>query len=186
MHRKVVALVAIVGTAVLAIHQPVRIAQAKIFGRNLSEAETAIATDVFDESAWKRVYPRPRQIISLVDLLRHDRKSIFSTKWPHLLGKELNTSFKENESRNCLGNFDALYAVPERERPGYRATGWAWDQSNGPQPRYVVLVADDGVIVGLARTGFIREGVKVVYPSVTWIDLMANVPMLRSSPTHEP
>jgi hypothetical protein len=39
-------------------------------------------------------------------------------------------------------------------RPGWRATGWAWDNHAGRSPRYIVLADDSGLIAGVALAGF--------------------------------
>jgi hypothetical protein len=53
-------------------------------------------------------------------------------------------------------------------RPGWRLTGWAWDNKARRSPRYIVLADDSGLVAGVALSGFpLPPGFAALSPRLT-------------------
>jgi len=81
-----------------------------------------------------------------------------------LIGRPFAAAFAATP--DCLGNVDEVINRYGGERPGAKVQGWAWDaRSKAPFGR-IVVVADDGVIVGAGESGLERADVPTARPEV--------------------
>jgi hypothetical protein len=117
--------------------------------------EIAVADNVVDPEAWLWLYHTPRIAMDAVDYLRDNRLTVFTEEWSHWPGIPLNRRFSIDRTPGaCQGEFEEVMPVSSPLKPGWRATGWAWDNKAGQSPRYVVLADDAGLVAGVALTGF--------------------------------
>jgi hypothetical protein len=94
-------------------------------------------------------------MIKVIDYLKNNNLSIFSEEWSHWPGIPLNGRFRIDPTPNaCRGEFEHAIPVASPMKPGWRATGWAWDNRVGRSPRYVLFADNAGLIAGVALAGF--------------------------------
>jgi hypothetical protein len=139
----------------VAIHQST-VSTAIHYRANMERlAETAIVDDVTDPEAWLLVYEAPHLALGAIDYFRRDHVTIFTEEWTHWPGSPLNRRFTIDRTPDaCQGQFEPVTAVSSPLRPGWRTTGWAWDNKGARSPRYIVLADNAGLVAGVALTGF--------------------------------
>jgi hypothetical protein len=133
-------------------------AWAKEAKRAREESGLALVVGIQNEQYLKELHPRKtKEVISMVPLLREKRLSMFNREWAHYVGKNMSSLFIAAESNVCVGQFRATRRLRGEEgsaQSGVRAFGWAWDmQAEKPCP-LVLIVDNDGVVRGIARTGY--------------------------------
>ena len=117
--------------------------------------EVALVDNVTDTTAWTPLYHTPRIVMDAVDYMRNHHLSIFIAEWTHWPGIPLNRRFFIDRNPDaCQGRFEEAVMVASPVKPGWRATGWAWDVKAGRPPHYVILADDAGQVAGVALTGF--------------------------------
>jgi hypothetical protein len=115
----------------------------------------AVVDNVTDPEAWLWLYHTPSIAMDAIDYMRLNHLTVFSEEWTHWPHIPLNRRFSiDRTSGACEGDLEKVMPVPSLLRPGWRATGWAWDNKAGKSPRYIVLADDTGLIRGVALTGF--------------------------------
>ena len=139
--------------------QPAKIAYAEGYQQYLSEAEIAIADNVFDEQAWKRVNHEMTSLLSTSDFLRSENLSVFHKPWRFWIGDPLNRHLLITAPNECVGFIDLVNPVPTRDRPGYKLEGWGWANKNQNAPHNLVLTDENGNVIGGAISGFPRTDV---------------------------
>ena len=149
----------------IAIHQRAMLIalHERVYMEHLGEA--AVVDNVTDPEAWYWLYHTPRIALDAIDYLKKERLTIFTEEWSHWPGIPLNRRFTIDRTPGaCQGVFEEALPVPSPLRPGWRTTGWAWDNHAGESPRYIVLADDAGLIAGIALAGFPSER----YVASTW------------------
>lgn len=127
---------------------------------------------------WRHLYSdcEPSRVVALgnaVDYLRDHRLTVFSEEWTRWVGVPLNSRFAVDRTPGrCQGEFEQTREMVLPVRPGWQASGWAWDNQAGRAPRYVVLGDDRGLVSGIALTGFPPSAVLAAlsprYATATW------------------
>ena len=141
--------------------QPAKISYAHSYARYLGEAEIAIANNVFDEQAWKRVNHEMTSLLSTADFLRSKNISVFQQPWRPWLGGRLDSYVSLSASDRCAGSIDLINPITARDRPGYRIEGWVWARRERTAPRDLVFTDNTGRVVGGALSGFPRADIAV-------------------------
>jgi hypothetical protein len=125
---------------------------------NVHQSEVAIGDDVTD--SWEALYyihdsASLMLIANLVDYMRNHGLTVFSEEWTHWPGMRLSGRFSiEPVIAACQGQFEMATPVISPLKPGWRMSGWAWDNRAGRAPRYILLVDGSGSVSGVALTGF--------------------------------
>ncbi|MDB5477172.1 MAG: hypothetical protein JWP49_2683 [Phenylobacterium sp.] len=95
-------------------------------------------------------------------------------KWAKsLMGQKINEAFPV-QTTACVGNTDVVtMRYQGAVAPGTRIEGWGWDPAAKAAVQHILLVADDGQIVGAGETGLPRPDVtaarkEVTSPTVGW------------------
>ena len=117
--------------------------------------EVAIVDSVTDPDAWHWVYHTPSITGDAINYLRENSLTVFTEEWTHWPGIPLARRFSIDHNPDaCQGQFDPSFPIPSPLKPGWRLTGWAWDNKAGRSPRYIVFGDDSGLVAGVALTGF--------------------------------
>jgi hypothetical protein len=89
-------------------------------------------------------------------------------KWAKsLMGQKLDDTYP-NQAASCLGNTDLVgMRYQGAVAPGSRVEGWAWDPAAKKPVEHIILVADNGQIVGAGETGLPRPDVAAARKEVT-------------------
>jgi hypothetical protein len=141
--------------------------------------ETAIVDQVADPVPWSQLYykPEPAGIERIdqtaIEYLRTHRLSLFTEEWTRWPGTPLNQRFSIDPAPGaCEGIFAQVASIQTSWRPGWRVAGWAWDKKAGHAPRYVILADRQGIVAGVALTGFIPPPELAIYSprykTATW------------------
>ena len=140
----------------VAIHQRTVSNIVRIWADAVRLGEVAIVDNVTDPQAWLGLGHNPHAAtMDTLNYLKINDLMIFTEEWTHWPGIPLNRRFSIDRTPGaCQGEFEQAVQVTAPLRPGWRATGWAWDNKAGQSPRYVILADNDGVVAGVALTGF--------------------------------
>ena len=90
-----------------------------------------------------------------------------------MMGQKLDDTYP-NHAGACIGNTDIVaMRYQGAAAPGTRIEGWGWDPVAKKPIEHVILVADNGQIVGAGETGLLRPDVaaarkEVTSPSAGW------------------
>ena len=163
----------------VAVHQRTMLNVVRGWAETNRLGETAVVDNVTDPEPWRNINylsdykPRMIMVMDTIDYLRNNNLTIFTEEWTHWPGIPLNHRFSIDHTPDaCQGQFEQAMPVPSRLKPGWRATGWAWDKKAGRPPRYVVLADDGGLVAGVALAGFSRPpGLAALsqrYTASTW------------------
>ncbi len=116
--------------------------------------EIGIVDNVIDPDPWRIIYHTPAVTLNVIDYLKRNNLSIYTEEWTHWPGIQLSSRFSiDGDSHACQGEF-AFAAAVQSIKPGWRATGWAWDNKAERAPLYIVLADDKGNISGIGLSGF--------------------------------
>jgi len=117
--------------------------------------ETAVIDNVTDPDPWRILFHTPRMTLDAIDYLKSNNLAIFTEEWTHWPGMPLSRRFSIDPSADaCQGHFEPATAIPSPLKPGWRVTGWAWDNKGKRAPDYVVLADDSGMVAGVALADF--------------------------------
>lgn len=153
----------------IAIHQRAKLTEVREWAAGVRQGETAVVAGVLDPGAWAYAYHTPPLAIPSVDYLKEQRLSIFTEEWTHWPGIPLDRRFSIDRQNACAGRFEELRPIPSLLKPGWRASGWAWDARAGRPPRLIVLGDDAGLVAGVALAGFPQPpGLSEKYASSPW------------------
>jgi hypothetical protein len=131
------------------------VAAAEQWATSHLEASTALLADVYDSNALQGVYPPDGAIpFERARSLRAGHLSIFADAWSAWWGTPLAEHVRLTEAARCRGGLDKVSPVAATVHPGWRASGWAWDNDRGAPPSHIVLIDGMGRIVGYALGGF--------------------------------
>ncbi len=157
----------------IALHQRVvlNIIHDRANGQELGEI--AVVDNVTDPEAWSMLFHSPSMAMSTVDYLRNANLTVFTEEWTHWPGIPLNRRFSIDHTPDaCQGQFDKGMTIFSPLKPGWRVTGWAWDNKAGRSPRYIILADDTGMVAGVGLTGFppppALAALSARYVSSTW------------------
>ncbi len=139
--------------------RPAKVSYARGYQQYLSEAEIAMADNVFDEPEWKRVNHEMNSVLATADFLRSQNLSVFHKPWRLWIGDPLDRHIFISAPNQCVGYIDLVNSVSTRDRPGYKIEGWAWATQNQDVGRNLVLTDGDGDVIGGAISGFPRADV---------------------------
>lgn len=139
----------------VAVHQQTVLNRVRDWVDVVRLGETAVIDNVTDPDPWRTLFHTPRITMDAIDYLRNNNLAIFTEEWTHWPGMPLSRRFSIDPSPNaCQGQFESPMGVPSSLRPGWRVTGWAWDNQGKRAPAYVVLADDSGLVAGVALTQF--------------------------------
>lgn len=139
----------------IVIHQRATLIAVRNWAAVIRLDETAVIDNVIDPGPWRELFHTPQMTFGAIDYLKANHLTIFTEEWTHWPGLPLNRRFSVDGSPNaCQGQFEQTTEVESPLRPGWRVTGWAWDNKAGRSPRYVILADSNGQIAGVALTGF--------------------------------
>jgi hypothetical protein len=139
----------------VAIHQRAVLIGVREWADVIRLGETAVIDNVTDPDPWRMLFYDPRITLDAIDYLKTNNLAIFTEEWTHWPGIPLNRRFSIDPSPDvCQGQFEPAIAIPSSLKPGWRVTGWAWDNKGKRAPDYVVLADDGGLVAGVALTGF--------------------------------
>ena len=141
--------------------RPAKLAYARGYQQYLSEAEVAIADNVFDEQAWKRVNHDMTSLLPIADFVRARNLSLFHKPWRLWIGDSLGKHVTISAAGQCIGSVDVVRPVSTRDRPGYRIEGWVWATRKHSIPHDLVLTDGNGKVIGSGLSGFPRPDVSV-------------------------
>jgi hypothetical protein len=128
-------------------------------------AASALLTNIFDDSYLRAVYPRPKRLKELNEVLERKGLSFYSIDWANLPGKRITEHFISTTATTCRGHLDAVDDV-ESDDNGFRLHGWAVDTDTSRPSETVVFATEDSDIVGIAFTGRPRSDVEKLYPGI--------------------
>jgi hypothetical protein len=139
----------------IAIHQQTVLTTVRSWRLRIHLGEAALVDNVTDVAAWAPLFHTPRFAMDAVDFLRNNRLSIFFEEWSRWPDVSINQRFIIDRNPNaCQGMFEQAMLAPSPLKPGWRATGWAWDIKAGLPPRHIVLADENGQVAGVGLTGF--------------------------------
>ncbi len=140
----------------IAVHQRAVLNTVRGWASEVRLGEVAIVDNVTDPQAWAALVHKPyAATLNTLDSLRNNHQIIFTEEWTHWPGIPLNRRFSMDRTPGaCEGEFEQAMQVISPLKPGWRVTGWAWDNKAGHSPHYVILADNDGLIAGVALTGF--------------------------------
>jgi hypothetical protein len=140
--------------AVLAVAQPrfVKFGEDWVLPRR--EATTALLTGVGDVEALGRVYPNGVGALERAVDLRARHLSIFSEPWSQWLDTPLGEHIRIADPSRCRGVIATAEPVLDSLRPGWRVSGWAWDNNAQTAPNRIVMTDDKGRVEGYGLNGF--------------------------------
>ncbi len=105
----------------------------------------------------------PAEAESVPFLIQH-RLSVFSDKRSTWIGRPIDQIAKPASPGSCLGSFDGLPS--DRVKGGAKVWGWAWSTREKKAISHILLVDENGIIVGLASGGIQRPDVVAAVPEV--------------------
>ena len=139
----------------IAIHQRAVLIRVRDWVDVIRLGETAVVDNVTDPDPWRILFYEPRITLDAIAYLKNNNLAIFTEEWTHWPGMPLSRRFSIDPTPNaCQGQFEPPMAVTSPLKPGWRVTGWAWDNKGKRAPDYVVLTDDNGLVAGVALTGF--------------------------------
>ena len=135
--------------------------------------EMAVVDGVTDPHAWVVLYHTPAIVMDAIDYLKKNRLTIFTEEWTHWPGIPLHRRFSIDHTPDaCQGEFEQAIGIASPLHPGWRLTGWAWDNRAKKSPRYILFADDTGTVAGVGLAGFeppaSLEGLSPNYTASTW------------------
>jgi hypothetical protein len=116
---------------------------------------------------------RTNLVIDLVHDFSVRHWSVYADPQPYWLNRPAAEIFRRVSPERCLGFLDEVSDLGRLKAQSF-VRGWAWDAEQGRPPQWVVLIDAEGIIRGLARTGWERPDVGAAFPAIP--------KMARSSP----
>jgi hypothetical protein len=157
---------ALIGAIALLWQQQAHLEQTARRQQVVREAELAVLSGVRDPATMRDgQQPFLSFIYELSATLHHRRWSVFASSIAGLVGSPLAEHFAHDADAAVTGSIDCVTLVPGTGW-GCRVLGWAWDGQHNRAPQAIVLVGDDGIIVGVAACGTPRPDVAAVVPGV--------------------
>ena len=162
----------------VAIHQSTALASVRNSVPGYRLGEVAIANNVGDAEAWFWFFHTPEVSLEAIDYLRKNSLALFTEEWTHWPGIPLQRRFSIDHTPGaCQGKFEDATTVVSTVQPGWRVTGWAWDNRAGRSPRYIILGDEAGLVAGVALPGFPLPPALAPLPekfvASTWIGYVA-------------
>jgi hypothetical protein len=118
--------------------------------------QLAVVDGVTDPDAWLFLYHTPAIVMNAIDYLKANSLTVYTEEWTHWPGVPLQRRFSIDHTPDaCQGDFEQAMSIASPLHPGWRVTGWAWDNKAHKSPRYIVLADDTGIIAGVALAGFL-------------------------------
>jgi hypothetical protein len=138
--------------------------------------EMAVAAGVLDPVGWSSVYDHPEIALDVIDYLKLHRLSIFNQEWTHWPGLRLSSRFTIDSGPNaCQGGFEETVAIPSLLRPGWSASGWAFDLRARAAPRFVIFTDDAANVAGIGRVA-VAPSAGAPMESAKWLGYIARRP----------
>lgn len=122
-------------------------------------AETSLVAGVTDHDALRRVHPNADIVRDQAEVLRTQRLSIFAPAHAGWVGSQLEARVKVLPPGRCRGMIEQSTVGGEGASAFVKASGWAWDAVERQAVTRVLLVDENGRIVGFARGPFRRRDV---------------------------
>jgi hypothetical protein len=119
-----------------------------------ASAAPALLVGVADIELLRRVSFNPKDAMEKRKVLRDGQASIFADSWSTWLGTKLTDHVMTTSQARCKGALTSTLAITDADNPGWRATGWAWDNERHVVPEKIVLVNQVSVVVGYGLGGF--------------------------------
>lgn len=94
------------------------------------------------------------------------RASVYTERWPWLVGLKASQLFHFSNPAVCRGAFESAVAVPPGS--GFFAEGWAWDLVEKKSPKQIFFLDSDDFIRGFAFTGIQRPEVNPPFNNVKY------------------
>jgi hypothetical protein len=139
----------------IAIHQRVVLHEVRDRENGERLGEVAIVNNVLDPEPWHWLFHTPAMTLDTIQALRAQHLTVFTEEWTHWPGIPVDRRFTIDRTPGaCQGQFEQTIAIASPQRPGWRATGWAWDNKAKAAPRYIILADGDGQVAGVALGGF--------------------------------
>jgi hypothetical protein len=164
----------------IAMHQQNLVNGIRYWLPTVPRGEAAVVDNVTDVTGWTPLYHTPRITGKAVDYMRDHHLSIFEEEWTHWPGIPLHQRFSIDPTPDaCQGQFEAPIGVPATLKPGWLATGWAWDVKAGQSPRYLILADNQGQVAGVALTDSPRQPAPSAgHPGSPWNGYVNGLPRL--------
>jgi hypothetical protein len=134
--------------------------------RRFPEAESALLAGALDAHVVAGT-TLPHYVTERIAALRRERLSVFAEPWASWYGRPIADYRTPAAAGACIGYLGAVTPVISYAAPAFRARGWAFDLRRGEPVARLVLVDDQGRVVGYAIGGRPRPDVEKVMPNVT-------------------
>jgi hypothetical protein len=133
-------------------------------GNYLREGEYALINDAYSPGIWSRFYPRPIDMVPVVNFFRANHLASFEPTWTGWIGEPLSAHFRIAPDLACLGAWDGV--APLADGPAAIAEGWAFDRPFNRAPDRIVFSDESGRILGFAPVTRSRPDVSVAHPRI--------------------
>jgi len=124
------------------------------------EATTALLANVLDPETLAKVYPDIPKLLEFAAQLRARHLSLFGDPWSGWVGTPLSEHARIADQSRCRGAVTAATRLPGSDRPGWRASGWAWDNDREAAPDKIVMTDETGRVIGYGLAGFAPDTVE--------------------------
>jgi hypothetical protein len=119
-----------------------------------SSAIPALLTGVADSELIGMVSRYPDEAMQSRKILMQGHASVFSDAWSSWLGTKLTDHTVMAPEKRCKGAVTSTFAISDKDYPGWRATGWAWDDDRKLAPQKIILIDQNGMVIGYGLGGF--------------------------------
>lgn len=135
----------------------------------MGEASAALLAGVRDDQALFILNGpghKSSDAMLLGDFLRAHEWSVYAGSPERSLGRDFGRFYRPAPASECLGGVDSAQTIADNRWGGIRFSGWAFDKQGEAPATKVVLVGQNGRVIGVARGGFFRPDVPAAIPEV--------------------
>ena len=122
------------------------------------EAEAALLAGISNNDALAKVFAAEQipLVLRQTNRLRRRHLALFADPWSEWRGAPLREHVRILDGPGrCRGGIGEIRRVPTRDgRPGWTASGWAWDQTDNVPLQRIVLTDEQGRVIGYGLGGF--------------------------------
>jgi hypothetical protein len=121
------------------------------------EATTALLADVLDAEMLAKVNPNVPKLVDIAAQLRAGNLSLFGDPWSGWINTPLIEHTRIGDQSRCRGAVTVATRITGSDRPGWRASGWAWGNDRDAAPDKIVMTDEAGRVIGYGLAGFAPE-----------------------------
>jgi hypothetical protein len=134
--------------------------ESRMTSDGIHAAMPALVAEVKDDSALTGLVSEPFLTFRDLDFMRAEGMSVYNTFEYRRMGSALKALYQIAGEDRCAGSFDRIEAINDPDWPGFRGSGWAWDNVLSHPIEKVILTDGHGRIIGLGLGGEPRPDVK--------------------------